>query len=213
MKIQKLCTNGQWGQWQALALQETKWKTCTCSHGVLLQTGSSSFCWYDKGIPGNLLLTGKHSACSLCVSAVLVFSLSNFFYPRGFYRAFAQILLCIILAWSHQQGSDHTCKNMHMHWYICTQTSQLSPDRMEMFIQTMGRCKGLPPLEQTTYNTARQHNTHCFQQELPTPLLTQLWLAFHLMLSKPAKGEFSYALLNTGLGSQNYTKPMILTLN
>ncbi len=62
----------------------------------------------------------KHIACPFCVSAVPVFSLSNFLYPRGIHRAFAQILLCIILAWSHQQGSDNTCNNMHMHWYICT---------------------------------------------------------------------------------------------
>lgn len=70
---------------------------------------------------------------------------------------------------------------------------------MEMFIQTMGRSKGLPPLEQTTYNTARQHNTYCVQLGLPTPLLTQLCLGFHLMLSKtvqPAKAEFSYAPLH-----------------
>lgn len=69
---------------------------------------------------------------------------------------------------------------------------------MEMFIQTMGCSKGLPPLEQTTYNTARQHNTHCVQLGLPKPLLTQLCLGSHLMLSKtvqPAKAEFSYALL------------------
>lgn len=64
-----------------------------------------------------------------------------------------------------------------------------------MFIQTIGLKD--PPLEQKTYNTARQHNTHCFQQELPTPLLTQIRLGFHLMLSKmvkPARREFSYAL-------------------
>lgn len=83
---------------------------------------------------------------------------------------------------------------IHLH-----EASHPRPDRVEMFIQTMGHSKGLPPLEQTTYNTARQHNTHCFQQELPTSLLTQLCLGFHLMLSKmvkPAMGEFSYALLN-----------------
>lgn len=72
---------------------------------------------------------------------------------------------------------------------------------MEMFIQTMGHSKSppLPPLEQATYNTARQHNTHCFQQELPTALLTQPRQGFYLMLSKtvkPARSEFSYALLN-----------------
>lgn len=82
-----------------------------------------------------------------------------------------------------------------------------------MFIQTMGYSKGLPPLEQTTYNTARQHNTHCFQRGLPTSLLTQLCLGFHLMLSKvvqPAKGEFSYALLNIkGLRSEYYTKTIM----
>lgn len=74
-------------------------------------------------------------------------------------------------------------------------------------VQTEWKClsrrwaivKVSPPLEQTTYNTARQHNTHCFQQELPAPLLTQPCLGFHLLLSKmvrPARGEFSYALLN-----------------
>lgn len=70
---------------------------------------------------------------------------------------------------------------------------------MEMFIQTTGHSKGLPPPEQTTYNTARQHNTHYFQQERPTPLLTRLCLGFHFMLSKmvqTAEKEFSYALLN-----------------
>lgn len=80
--------------------------------GVLLQTKSSSFCWSDKGIPGDLLL---HSTCTvavahICVSAVAVFSLSDPLHPGGFGRTFARLLpkrrSCTITAtrrWSHLQ--------------------------------------------------------------------------------------------------------------
>lgn len=39
------------------------------------------------------------------------------------------------------------------------------------------------PPEQTTRNAARQSNTHCFQEELPALLLTQLCLGFHSKLN------------------------------
>lgn len=96
---EKFCTKAQREQWLVQrAAGEIGWKPCTCSHGISLQTRSSSFYWYDKSIPEDLFLTPNIGLVHICVSAVPVFSLLNFLYPRGFNRAFPHLFLSIILA-------------------------------------------------------------------------------------------------------------------
>lgn len=67
----------------------------------------------------------KHRAC-LRVSAVPVFSISDFVLPK----------IPRTRKWSHLPADTH--------WCLCTKPLKHSPDRMEMFIQTMGPSKGLP---------------------------------------------------------------------
>lgn len=121
-QTEKFCTKGQQERWLARrAAGEIGWKTRMCSHGISLQTRSSSFYWFDKGHSWRSPPHSKHQPLSTYeCQHFLCFPYQNWLHPGGFNTAFAQ------------QARDHTCINQRMLWWICM--TPLSP------VQTEWKC-------------------------------------------------------------------------
>lgn len=159
-------------------MQEIGWKTCTCSPWDLITNQEFKFrlVRHGRAFPESSFSLQTQGLSTLCVSVVPVFSISNFLLSQITQKK--EMITPIITS-----------------TYISTKPLNPAQTEWKCLPRRWAVVKVSPPLQQTTYNTARQHNTHCFQQELPTLLLTRLCLGFHLMLSemvKPARGEFSY---------------------
>lgn len=78
-----------------------------------------------------------------------------------------------------KQVNDNSKTSARIHTYTFAQNPHGTAQTEWNCLSRRWDIVKVSPPEQTTYNTARQRNTHCFQERLPTPLLPQLCLGFH----------------------------------